>query len=257
MSDTPRRRRSTAPADRSTPAHTPAARTRKAAAREVDGRSASSDAVDVLVQLPDGEARITIEAEARVRHAAREWMRLVEQLASAAVSPTDLLAELRGDPSSARIQQLTPSEHDELAAAGASPAERDRTHRDLGVRSSWHVKTVADALNVGAAADLLGVDATRVRQRLRARTLYGFRANQRTWLLPRFQFDNGAEIPHLGEVLRVLPADLHPRSVEGFLAVPQPELTAPDGEPTSPREWLRSGGPAAPVVALAESLATQ
>ena len=213
--------------------------------------------MDVLVQLPGGSARITIEATAGVRRAAGERMRLVEHLAGTAVPPTELLAELRSDSLRAGTQQLTPGDRDELKAAGASPAtstETDRAERD---RATWHTRTMADGLDVAAVAGLLGVDTTRVRQRLRARTLYGVRSGQRMWILPRFQFIDGHEIPHLGEVLRELPADLHPRSVEGFLTAPKPELTTPRSEPTAPREWLASGGPAEPVVALAAALAAQ
>lgn len=210
---------------------------------------------DLLVALPGGAAAITVTGTAAVRESALAWMRLVERLARSAVSPTQLLAGLEAAedrPSSAG--QLTPAELDELKAAGASHATAAEVAEHRADRSTRQIALLADALDVASAAEMLRVDPTRIRQRLRDRTLYGLRADGRTWLLPRFQFNHGQEIPHLGEVLRALPPGLHPRSVEGFLEHPQPELVALD-KPTTPREWLRSGGPAAPVVALAEALA--
>lgn len=205
----------------------------------------------MIVELPGGAARITIEAKAGVRRAAGDWLRLIEQLARTPLSPDDVRAELRAEPAGA---QLTPAEREELAVAGASPVSAGNAGAANGERVGWRVVTLAGALDVAETAQLLGVDPTRVRQRLRERTLYGLRVDGRAWRLPRFQFDDaGHEIPHLGEVLRALPPDLHPRSVEGFLFVPKPELSA-DGKPTGPRDWLSTGGPADPVLALASAL---
>ena len=52
--------------------------------------------------------------------------------------------------------------------------------------------------------------------------------------------------------LPVLPADLHPLSVAGFLTTPQPDLRI-GGRPVSPLEWLRSGGDVDPVLSVAEA----
>lgn len=220
--------------------------------RRVGGRD---DVTDVLVELPGGQARISIEAKAGVRRTASSWLRVVEELAGTSLSPEELRAELgAAEPVGT---QLTPTEQDELAAAGASRVSGRNADAARAEHVGWQVVTLAGALDVAEVAQLLGVDPTRVRQRLRARTLYGLRVQGRSWRLPRFQFDEtGREIPHLGAVLRALPDTLHPRSVEGFLLSPQPELST-DGEPTGPRDWLRGGGPADPVVELAAALAAQ
>lgn len=216
---------------------------------------ARASAVDMLVELPGGAARITIEADAGVQRTAGTWLRVIEQLArTSSLSPEDVQVELGAEAAAA---ELTPIEQDELAEAGARRLPDRRAEAAREGRVGWQVVTLAGTADVAEVAQRLGVDPTRIRQRLRARTLYGLRVRGRSWRLPRFQFDEtGREIPHLGEVLRALPPDLHPRSVEGFLRTQQPELSA-DGKPTGPRDWLRSGGPADPVVALAAALAAQ
>jgi hypothetical protein len=225
-----------------------------ASARSVTRRPPGQSDADVLVELPGGTARITIQAKAGVRRTTRDWLRIIEALARASLSPSDLRERLSEEPVG---QQLTPAEVSELEEAGARSAS---TAASTAVRAdalAWQVTFAVAAYDVAAVANRLGVDPTRVRQRLRERTLYGLRGESRTWRLPRFQFDDaGHEIPHIGQVLRVLPPGLHPRAVEGFLTSPKPELMS-DGEPRTPRDWLLSGGPADPVVALATSLAAQ
>ena len=227
---------------------------RAAGALNVTRPPADETSADVLIVLPGGTARITIQAKAGVLRAARDWLLVVEALARASLSPAELREQLLEEPVG---QQLTPAEVDELEEAGARPATAATSTAARADTLAWHLSVSATAYDVAGVADRLGVDPTRVRQRLRERTLYGLRGEGRTWRLPRFQFDDaGGEVPHLGQVLRVLPPDLHPRAVEGFLTSPKPELIA-DGEPRAPRDWLLSGGSADPVVALAASLAVQ
>jgi hypothetical protein len=243
------RKLATIPTNRATPTPRSAASPRSVSRRP----TAQSDA-DVLVALPGGIARITIQAKADVRRAARDWLHIIEALARASLSPSELRERLPEEPVG---QQLTPAEVSELEEAGArsaSAATSTAVHADA---LAWQVTFALASYDVAAVATRLGVDPTRVRQRLRERTLYGLRGESRTWRLPRFQFDDaGHEVPHIGQVLRVLPPGLHPRAVEGFLNSPKPELMS-DGEPHTPRDWLLSGGPADPVVALATSLAAQ
>lgn len=217
-------------------------------------RQGRQTAADMVVELPGGTARITIQAKAGVRRTAHDWLRLVEALAQASLSPGELREQLRPE---SLGQQMTPTEVNELEEAGARPASALTSNAVRADAVTWRVAVAVAAYDVADVADLLGVDPTRVRQRLRARTLYGLRGDGRIWRLPRFQFDDsGHEVPHLGQVLRVLPPDLHPRAVEGFLASPKAELMA-DGEARTPRDWLLSGGPVDPVLALATSLSAQ
>lgn len=232
---------------------TGAAKSGRAAAKSAIRRPVGQTA-DVLVELPGGTAHITIQAEPGVRRTARDWLLIVEALARASLSPAELRQQLPEEPVG---QQLIPVEVSELEEAGARPASAGTSTAVRADALAWQVTVAVAAYDVADVADRLGVDPTRVRQRLRDRTLYGLRGAGHTWRLPRFQFDDaGHEVPHLGQVLRVLPPDLHPRAVEGFLTSPKPELVV-DGEPRTPRDWLLSGGSADPVVALATSLAGQ
>jgi len=95
------------------------AKTTKRQSQAGIGPSAGETAADVLVELPGGTARITIHANAGVQRAARDWLRLVETLARASVSPTELRDQLPHEPVG---QQLTPAEVNELEEAGARRA---------------------------------------------------------------------------------------------------------------------------------------
>lgn len=117
---------------------------------------------------------------------------------------------------------------------------------------------VADAVTVGEAATALDRDASRIRQRIRERTLYAVREED-GWRLPRAQFEvqggHIREIAGLGRVLASLPAELHPVAVFSWLNRRDPDLRL-DGEPVTPRDWLRAGGDEELVSAIASDLLT-
>ncbi len=108
------------------------------------------------------------------------------------------------------------------------------------------------SLTVEEAARLLGVDPSRVRQRLRARTLFGIREDD-AWLLPRRQFSEHEQIRGLARVLPLIRDALHPVAVWNWLALPDPELQT-GGTSLSPIDWLASGGDIGAVRAVAADL---
>lgn len=126
----------------------------------------------------------------------------------------------------------------------ASPPE---VHSGVVAR---HAVSVAQALTTGQVADLLGIDPSRVRHRVRQAHLYAVPGTTRERRLPMWQFDGASVVPGLREVLVALPRGLHPLEVAGFMLTSQPELDV-DGEPVSPRDWLRHGGDVSAVAALA------
>jgi len=115
-------------------------------------------------------------------------------------------------------------------------------------------RLVAGSVSTTQAAGLLGVDGARIRQRLAERTLYGFKLLGSEWQLPSFQFTEVGLVPNLGQVLRTLPADLHPVEVYNWLTLPEAELEL-EGEPVSPLDWLRTGGSPEPVLEIARQIA--
>jgi hypothetical protein len=95
------------------------------------------------------------------------------------------------------------------------------------------------------------VDPSRIRQRVRERSLYGVEYDGER-RLPRFQCERRKVIPGLSEVLAELPGRLSPLDVTEWFLSPNPDLEIADrDEPISPREWLLSARPVESVVALA------
>lgn len=159
---------------------------------------------------------------------------------------------------------LRPDEVAALRGAGfdleSLPSSRDDA---LARTMLTYACLVATSLSVAEAARLLKLDASRIRQRLAARTLYGIKLRH-AWHLPRFQFDGNRVIPGVEIVSPRLREDLHPVAVFKWFTSPDPDLVIEDalpeeksGEsslPISPRDWLRSGGNPEVVARLAESL---
>lgn len=154
-------------------------------------------------------------------------------------------------------QELTQSELQALNSI-ASPA---LTSEDIEVDPI--VRTMSDfaalraaSLDVSRAAQQLGVDESRIRQRLIERTLYGFKVDNR-WCIPLFQLEDRGLVPGIERVTRELDPDLHPVAVYRWFTSPSPDLTREiDGEEfaLSPLDWLRAGFPPQPVAELAAAI---
>ncbi len=101
---------------------------------------------------------------------------------------------------------------------------------------------------------MLQVDVSRVRQRLRERSLLGVEY-EGEWRLPKFQFERRKVLPGLATVLAALPAEMNALEVaEWFLSRnPDLEIEGKD-EPLSPRHWLLRGLPPDRVAELARGL---
>jgi hypothetical protein len=114
------------------------------------------------------------------------------------------------------------------------------------------------SLTTAAAAERLGVDPSRIRQRLTAQppTLYGIRLES-GWVVPEFQFDGSKLIPGMADVASRLDPELHPVSVFRWFTTPNPDLALEQGEESrtlSPREWLCLGLPVQAVLDLASEI---
>lgn len=112
-----------------------------------------------------------------------------------------------------------------------------------------YMALVETSFTVAEVAAMLKVDVTRVRQRLRERSLYGVEYDGER-RLPRFQFERGLVLPGLREVLAALPEAIHPLDIAEWLLSPCPDLEVAGGV-VSPRDWLLRGEPVAAVVAVA------
>jgi len=117
-----------------------------------------------------------------------------------------------------------------------------------------YMALLEESLSAAEAAKVLKVDVSRVRQRLRDRSLFGIE-HEGSWRLPRFQFAGRHVIPGLAKVLQALPPDLFPLDVVDWFLLPDPDLQLDsDATALSPREWLLSGRPVEVAVTLARDL---
>jgi hypothetical protein len=161
-------------------------------------------------------------------------------------------------PASSRrpASDLSASEVAALRSVGAfsdeAPIEADN---DPLIKSqAQYMALLEESLSAAEAAKLLHVDVSRVRQRLRERSLFGIE-HEGSWRLPRFQFERRLVIPGLAQILKALPPDLFPLDVVDWFALPDSDLQLEsDTAPMSPREWLLSGRPVETVVKLASDL---
>jgi len=183
----------------------------------------------------------------------------------AATVPTQLYEEarrrllsnepMRGDAGQgvAAAAALTAGEVQALESVGLSTAKwAGDAARDPLMRSiADYMALLETSLSTAEAARYLKVDVSRIRQRLRERSLFGIEYDGER-RLPRFQFERKQVVPGLREVLSALPEGLNPLDVAEWFLSPNPDLELVDREtPLSPREWLLKGESVAAVVKLA------
>ncbi|MGH9068612.1 MAG: helix-turn-helix domain-containing protein, partial [Acidimicrobiales bacterium] len=128
-----------------------------------------------------------------------------------------------------------------LEAVGADLAPLRHAELDERARAAIDAAVVVGtALSVREAADLLGVDPSRIRHRLSEGRLVGLRRGS-VWRLPAWQFEDGESLPGLDQVALALPTDAPAAMVAAFMTTASPDLDL-GGRPSSPREWLLAGG---------------
>jgi hypothetical protein len=148
---------------------------------------------------------------------------------------------------------LTPEEADALHRGGLdlSPLRPDEAD-PVARAAAAYAALIASSLTVQEVAHKLGVDGSRVRQRLAARTLFGVKRGD-GWRIPAFQLDGDRLLPGLDAVVPRIDPAIHPLGVFRWFTTPDPDLEIANTS-ISPRDWLRMGNDPAPVAALAEAL---
>lgn len=142
-----------------------------------------------------------------------------------------------------------------LTDVGLDLAPRRDRERDSRARAvAAHAVLRDTALTVAGAAERLGVDTSRIRHRLGAHELTGWK-DRGGWRLPVWQFTATDALPGLAAVLAAVPDDQPPLIVAAFMTTEQAELLLA-GEPVSPRQWLLATGDPGPVATLAATLGT-
>lgn len=151
-------------------------------------------------------------------------------------------------------REWPPMELAALARGGFSfePVQGQIADDPIASTVALQTALVATSVSVIEAAHSLGLNPSRIRQRLAARTLYGLKTIG-GWRLPAFQFDQGRPLPGIERILPYLDRSLHPVAVYSWFTAPDPDLEVSD-VPVSPRDWLRLGNDPDAVARLATAL---
>ena len=115
-----------------------------------------------------------------------------------------------------------------------------------------NARVVSHSLTVAETAKRLGVDTSRVRQRIYALSLYAFK-HRGGWLVPAFQLRRRKLVPGLDAAVSALSPALHPVAVSRWFTTPNSDLVTGDA-PVSPIDWLGAGGAPEVVASLAGSI---
>ena len=114
---------------------------------------------------------------------------------------------------------------------------------------------IASALSQAQAAHLLGVDPSRIRQRISQGSLYAITDENNVKVLPRFQFTDKGALPGLDKILPVIHKEAHPIAVQRFFLTPNADLFSEELQANlSPRDWLMTGHQSEPIVKMAADL---
>lgn len=111
---------------------------------------------------------------------------------------------------------------------------------------SEYTAIICNSLTVEQVAHNLGVEDSRIRQRLTSKppTLYGIKLNSQ-WRIPIFQFEGNYIVPNIDKVISRLSPELHPLAVYKWFTTPNSDLAkdedTEDETILSPLNWLRLG----------------
>jgi hypothetical protein len=173
---------------------------------------------------------------------------LYEQARRRLLQNEPLLDQSSGESAS---NQLTAGEAQALESVGLSlvPSVEGAAPDPLMQSIADYMALLETSYTTSEAAKYLKVDVSRIRQRLRERSLVGidYDGERR---LPRFQFERRQVLPGLREVIAGLPEGLNPLDVAQWFLAPNPDLEEGD-QNLSPRDWLVRGRRVDVVAALA------
>lgn len=177
------------------------------------------------------------------------------KLAMSALSATALILKEADKVGAAAPEPLSNDERALFAQFGVDTSRtvpvEEMLVNDPAIGGMRHyVRMLSDAVPLSEAARRIGVDPSRLRQRIKEGTILGIhRPGGRQWFIPSFQLTDEGEIPHLSRVLSAAHRHLSALSVYRAFTLPNEEL-----EGVSAREWLISGGDPAPVERLVAGL---
>lgn len=138
-------------------------------------------------------------------------------------------------------------------AVGAKFDDRGAVARSLVSMTGSFAELVRNSiLGDAAMAKWLGVDRSRISQRVAEGSLYSFVAGDQR-CFPRWQFRSRRPLPGLKQVLNSFEPAPHPLTVDHWFQTANSDLLVGD-EATSPAAWLATGGDPKVAAALAGDL---
>lgn len=144
----------------------------------------------------------------------------------------DFLAEHGGPDAAAVIKEWSPGGERQARARVAVQAL---------------TSAVAGSISAKEAAEILGVDRSRISRRI-GKTLWAFDMHgQRR--LPRWQFLDATPLPGLDVIVPVIPRGVTPAVLEAFMRTPQADF-----DDKTPIEYLAAGGDPRPVAGFVQDL---
>lgn len=179
-----------------------------------------------------------------------------DQVVAAAGDPAraKLIVSLVADVTRALSEQATDTitiGEAEVLAEYPSATEAEFADAVAGAVLARH-RLLAGSLTTRQAADVVGVNPSRIRQRLDDRSLWGYK-HEGEWRVPAWQLRSGGLVEGIATVNQALDEDLDPLEVEGFYHTPSPDLRLA-GTNATPLQWLEAGLDPAPVTRIAASL---
>lgn len=162
--------------------------------------------------------------------------------------------QFRQQPTLTPERALTAGELRALQRVGLAPtsetAPRAERARKNALFSFFEAYQSAHTAN--EVATMLGVNASRVRQRVKEHSLIAL-TDAGEMRFPALQFERNKELPGLREVLRAMPQDIKAMEVLAWLTTPTRELAEGESART-PRDFLLETGDVHAVVELAKAL---
>ncbi|WAC50503.1 hypothetical protein [Frigoribacterium sp. SL97] len=161
----------------------------------------------------------------------------------------------------ARVSSMTESQAAFLVSSGAMTEEQLEESEASVARGELsalerrtRLEAVAGSLSSAEVAARLDRDASSIRHRVVAGTLYSFLVGTKR-RFPAWQFTDDAKqpvLPGLPALVAAIPEEMHASSVQGFMTTRQEDLRIEDTQVT-PAEWLQLGKPVQEVVDILDS----
>ncbi|WP_392426306.1 hypothetical protein [Barrientosiimonas humi] len=150
-------------------------------------------------------------------------------------------APLPADEAAALVEHsgLPQERSQQLATTLASPAQVRATA--AAARLATLATLLHQTLDVGAAARLVGRHRSTITRAIQQQRLHAVHTGHGL-RIPSWQFVDGGFLPGLDQVVRAIPSEVHPSTVEALMRTSLDEL---DG--LTPIAWLASGGAPDPV----------